>query len=86
MPDGLQSAYEGFDPELIHDGHDGVLFTPGDPNALAAVLSDIDTDPERYSVLGRNARVSYEERFDPDANIAQLVATYEFAVANPSAA
>jgi glycosyltransferase involved in cell wall biosynthesis len=73
-------------PELIHDGHDGVLFTPGDPNALAAVLSDIDTDPERYSVLGRNARVSYEERFDPDANIAQLVATYEFAVANPSAA
>lgn len=71
-------------PELIHDGHDGVLFTPGDPNALAAVLHDIGTDPQRYSGLGRNARVSYEQRFDPDANIAQLVATYEFAVANPS--
>jgi hypothetical protein len=51
---------------------------------LAAVLRDIDIDPPRYSVLGRNARVSYEQRFDPDANIAQLVATYEFAVANPS--
>jgi glycosyltransferase involved in cell wall biosynthesis len=71
-------------PELIRDGHDGVLFTPGDPNALAAVLSDVDVDPQRYSGLGRNARVSYEQRFDPDANIAQLVTTYEFAIANPS--
>ena len=70
-------------PELIHDGHDGVLFTPGDPNALAAVLRDIDTDPDRFADLGRNARAGYEQRFDPDANIAQLVATYDFAIANP---
>jgi len=70
-------------PELIHDGHDGVLFTPGDPNALAAVLRDIDTDPDRFADLGRNARAAYEQRFDPDANIAQLVATYDFAIANP---
>jgi glycosyltransferase involved in cell wall biosynthesis len=70
-------------PELIRDGHDGVLFTAGDPNALAAVLRKIETDPGRFSDLGRNARLSYEQRFDPDANIAQLVATYEFAIANP---
>jgi glycosyltransferase involved in cell wall biosynthesis len=71
-------------PELIRDGHDGVLFTPGDPTALAAVLRDIDVDPQRYSDLGRTARLTYEQRFDPDANITQLVATYEFAIANPS--
>jgi glycosyltransferase involved in cell wall biosynthesis len=71
-------------PELVRDGHDGVLFAPGDPDALAAVLRDVETDPGRFYELGRNARLSYEERFDPDANVAQLVATYEFAIANPS--
>jgi glycosyltransferase involved in cell wall biosynthesis len=71
-------------PELIRDGHDGVLFAPGDPNALATVLRTVETDPDHFADLGRNARVSYEQRFDPDANIAQLVATYEFAIANPS--
>jgi glycosyltransferase involved in cell wall biosynthesis len=71
-------------PELIRDGHDGVLFAPGDPHALAAVLRDVEADPERFAELGRNARLGYEERFDPDANIAQLVATYEFAMTNPS--
>ncbi len=71
-------------PELIRDGYDGVLFAAGDPHALAAVLRDIETDPGRFADLGRNARLSYEQRFDPDANIAQLVATYEFAIANPS--
>jgi glycosyltransferase involved in cell wall biosynthesis len=70
--------------ELVRDGHDGVLFTPHDPDALAAVLREIETDPERFADLGRNARAGYEQRFDPDANIAQLVATYEFAIANPS--
>ena len=71
-------------PELIRDGHDGVLFAPGDPNALAAVCAMSRPTLSRFAELGRNARLSYEQRFDPDANIAQLVATYEFAMANPS--
>ena len=71
-------------PSSSATAHDGVLFTAGDANTLAAVVRDIETDPGRFSDLGRNARLSYEQRFDPDANIAQLVATYEFAMANRS--
>ncbi|MDQ1535045.1 MAG: hypothetical protein QOF28_2806 [Actinomycetota bacterium] len=70
-------------PELIKSDHDGVLFEPGDASALADVLRDIDTDPERYAALGRAARSSYEQRFDPDVNLDQLLDTYRFAIANP---
>jgi glycosyltransferase involved in cell wall biosynthesis len=71
-------------PELIRDGHDGVLFKPGNTKSLASVLHDIDANPDRFLELGRNARASYEQRFDPDANIDALVKIYEFAIKQPS--
>lgn len=72
-------------PELVVDGHDGILVTPDDAASLARVLADVDADPARFAGLGRRARESYRARFREDANIARLLAIYRFAVENPVA-
>jgi glycosyltransferase involved in cell wall biosynthesis len=66
-------------PELITDGVDGVLFEAGNASALAKVLGDVDSCPERYTAYGRAARRTYELRFDPELNIDQLLGIYRFA-------
>jgi glycosyltransferase involved in cell wall biosynthesis/SAM-dependent methyltransferase len=77
------AAAHGSFPELIEDGRDGVLFKPGDAGALASVLRDIETDPQRYDAYGRAARERYEKHFDPEANVDLLLDAYRFAIANP---
>ena len=72
--------------ELVTDGVDGALFRPGDPAALAAVLADIDTRPERYAEYGRQARKTYQQRFDPVESMQRLLKIYEYAIANPAPA
>lgn len=71
-------------PELITDGVDGVLFTPGDASALSRVLCEIDEQPDRYVALGRAAHRTYEERFTPEVNVDQLLRIYRFAIENPA--
>ncbi len=70
-------------PELISDGSDGALFPPGDVDALAALLEDVDTRPDHWDALGRRGPVTYEGRFGLDANVAALVDIYRFAIADP---
>jgi len=77
------AAGHGSFPELITAGTDGVLFHPGDPSALADVLADIESDPERYLKLGAHARETYERRFNPERNLRQLEDIYRFAIMNP---
>ncbi|MBV9794180.1 MAG: glycosyltransferase [Actinobacteria bacterium] len=78
----IASAHGSF-PELITADVDGVLFTPGDPESLALAIGDADTHPERYETLGEQARKTYEARFDPSANLEQLLGIYRFAIAHP---
>ncbi len=66
-------------PELITDGVDGVLFEPGDADALAGVMCDVQARREFYEGLGRVARRTYEERFSPEANMEELLRIYDFA-------
>jgi glycosyltransferase involved in cell wall biosynthesis len=77
------AAAHGSFPELITPDVDGVLFTPGDPESLALAITDADTHPERYETLGEQARKTYEARFDPSANLDQLLDIYRFAIAHP---
>src|SRR5262249_18904139 len=69
----LAPAFGSF-PELVRQERDGVLYEPSDAGALARVLRDVEADPNRFATYGRNARASYESRFDPDVNIGELVA------------
>ena len=77
------AAGHGSFTELITPGVDGVLFSPGDPAALAYAIADVESNPELYEAYGDQARKTYEERFDPQSSIEELLGIYRFAVTHP---
>jgi glycosyltransferase involved in cell wall biosynthesis len=78
------AARHGSLPELVSDGANGALFRPGDAGDLASVLEGVAADPERWRHLGAEARRTYEAKWDPEANLAQLIEIYRFAIQNPA--
>jgi glycosyltransferase involved in cell wall biosynthesis len=80
------AAGHGSFPDLVSDGVDGALFEPGQPDALARLLVDVDTSPDRYEEYGRRARTTYEQKHDPRRNIEQLLDIYRFAIGQPVSA
>lgn len=60
-----------------------MLFRPGDPEALALAIADVEAHPERYEAYGAQARETYEKQFDPDRTMEQLLEIYRFAIKNP---
>lgn len=78
------AAGHGSFPELITDGVDGALFAPGDVDALARTLRDVDANPDHYAELGLRARATYEARHDPRRNLDQLLDIYRFAADRPA--
>lgn len=72
-------------PELVTDGHDGVLFAPDDEDSLAAAFARVDASPGHFAALGRQARLTYIARFREPDSIEQLTRIYRFAVAHPAA-
>lgn len=70
-------------PELVQDGVDGVLFAPGDAEALAAVFHEIDRQPERFASMSEQAKSSYVDQFDPKANLQRLLDIYSYAIDHP---
>jgi glycosyltransferase involved in cell wall biosynthesis len=77
------AAGHGSFVELITPGADGVLFRPGDPDALADAVADVAAHPEKYEGYGRRARETYEQRFDPDHSLKYLTEIYDFAMTHP---
>jgi len=79
----LASAHGSF-PELITDGVDGALFEPGRPDAMGKLLLDVDTAPDRYAELGRQARTTYEKHHQTDTNVEHLLDIYRYAIEHPA--
>jgi glycosyltransferase involved in cell wall biosynthesis len=77
------AAAHGAFVELITPGVDGMLFRPGDPEALGLAIADVEAHPDRYEVYGAQARETYEKRFDPDRNMEELLDIYRFAITHP---
>jgi glycosyltransferase involved in cell wall biosynthesis len=69
--------------EIVTPDIDGVLFQPGDPEALAAAIADVGANPARYEKYGHQAREAYEQRFSPERSLEKLLDIYRFAIANP---
>lgn len=59
-------------PEMVDDGHDGLLVTPRDEAALAGALERLMTDAGLRSSLGAAAREKIERRFDSSINARRL--------------
>jgi glycosyltransferase involved in cell wall biosynthesis len=69
--------------ELITNGVDGALFPPGDPAAMGRAIADVADQAERYATYGKQARQTYEQRFDPEHSLQQLLDIYRYATENP---
>ena len=78
------AAGHGSFPELVTPGVDGVLFRPGDPDALARAVADVAAHQEKYEAYGRRARETYEQRFNPDHSLKHLIEIYNFAITHPA--
>lgn len=78
----IASAHGSF-PELITDGHDGLLFPAGDVEALSEVLGRVVESPGWFDQLGRNALQTFRRRFHPDTNTGLLEEIYRFAIDHP---
>lgn len=61
---------------IVQHGRNGLIYTPGDSNALAAALTTILGDKHLRDQLGAGARADYEAYYTPEANLAQLERIY----------
>lgn len=71
----------GGTPELISDGFDGLLFTPGRPQELAAALRRVAEEPGLLATLSKNAGVGTRDRFTIESEVDELVAVLRAAAA-----
>jgi alpha-maltose-1-phosphate synthase len=72
-------------PEVVAEGRTGLLVPPGDPDALAAALNALITDPGRAAALGRAGRERAVAEFSW-AQIAGQTAQLYATLAVPAAA
>lgn len=63
-------------PELVTNGHDGILVPPGDAAALAAAIERLAGDPGLRRRLGANGRATVVSRFDLHTNAATLASRF----------
>lgn len=67
-------------PELVRDGEDGLLVPPDDPDALAAALDRLLSEPRAARTMGHRARVRVEREFSRAAHLDRLEAVYAEAI------
>ena len=66
--------------ELIEHGKTGLLFEPGNPQALADAIRWACEHPQAMADMGARARTVYEQEFTADRNHAHLMAVYQEAI------
>jgi glycosyltransferase involved in cell wall biosynthesis len=67
--------------ELVDDRRTGLLFTPGDPAALAEAVQWAQERPDHMAVMGRLAREEYLLKYTAERNYRLLYEIYAHAVA-----
>ena len=67
-------------PELIEDHRTGLLVPPRDPQALAAAIREILSDPTAASKMGAVGRAMVRERFTVNRMVANTTAIFDAAM------
>ena len=67
-------------PEIIEEGVNGYLISPGDSKALTDAILTLANDQEMCTLLGRNNRKKVEEQYDLRHSYARLKRVFEEAV------
>jgi glycosyltransferase involved in cell wall biosynthesis len=70
-------------PDVVADGETGRLVSPGDREALAAILENLLDDPAPFAEMGRKGRARAEKRFSSQA-VAREIERLLFAVSRPA--
>jgi len=65
---------------LVQHGQNGLLYKPGNAQALTEQLQLLAQDPAYARVLGSRARCSYEQHYTPEANYQILLSIYRDAI------
>lgn len=63
-------------PDVLHDGEDGLLVSPGDPLALATAMGALLADPARRARLGDAARARVASDFTPALEVERNLQVY----------
>ena len=63
-------------PEILDEGRAGLIVPPGDVKALAEALRKLMADEELRRNLGVAARRRFEERFNPDRVMGEILEVY----------
>jgi len=63
-------------PEIVQDGETGIVVLPGDPDALAQIVSELLQDPSRCRQLGEAGRTRVATHFTVESMMDQLVSGY----------
>lgn len=63
-------------PELVEDGRTGRLVPPGNPEALAAALVEVLSEPDRAAEYGRAGRRSVEQTYSFERMVEQFETLY----------
>lgn len=63
-------------PEVIEDGHNGLLVAPEDAESLAKALGWLLSHPDQAERLGQAGRKTVQEKFDPERNARQLLSAF----------
>lgn len=67
--------------ELVDHGTTGLLFRPGDAEALAAAVAELAGDGRRLESMRKAARLEFEDHYTAEQNYPRLIAIYERAIA-----
>lgn len=68
--------------EVVEHGISGLLFRPGDADALVRTVEWTSAHPRDMERMGEHARQAYIERYTPETNYEQLLEIYRQAGAN----
>lgn len=69
-------ARGGAVPEIVEEGVTGFTFTPGDPVALAAKITELLANPAKAATMGQHGRLRLEKYFHIRSNIEQTENVY----------
>jgi glycosyltransferase involved in cell wall biosynthesis len=73
----LVASDGGAVPEIVAHGETGLLFKPGDPDALAAALATLLRDPARARAMGEAGRERLVAHYSIRRNVERTQAVYE---------
>jgi len=71
------AARSGAIPEVVAHGETGLLVPLGDPDAMAAAISELLASPDRRRQMGRAGRQRAEKLFDLRRTVSEHIALYE---------